>query len=122
MLSKFFLRAATTAAALTCIAGSASAETYRIIMLDYTFFPEISFVQPGDVVIFDNASGQSRDIKADDESWEVRDIGAGTEKSLTIVEGMPNKFISVVPSAGDPAADENGNIQVVGTLNFSVQN
>ena len=38
MLSKFFLRAAVTAAALTCTTGSASAENFDIMIMEMSFF------------------------------------------------------------------------------------
>lgn len=121
MLSKFILRAAVTAAALTCTTGSASAETYRILMMDYAFFPEISYVQPGDVVIFENISSSTRDVTAQDGSWIVASVGAGGETSLTITQDMPNKYLSLVPGAAGDEVDADGNVEVVGTLNFSGQ-
>lgn len=121
MLSKFFLRAAVTAAALTCTTGSASAEQFRILMMDYAFFPEISYVQPGDVVIFTNSSGQTRDVAAEDGSWAFEGMADGSEATLNIVPGMPNRFGSFVQGGAGDAVDENGNVQVSGVLNFSGQ-
>jgi plastocyanin len=119
MLSKLFMRAAVTAAALTCTAGSASAEEYHILMMDYAFFPEISYVQPGDVIVFENISGSTRSIGADNASWMVLDIADGATGTLNITENMPNKYASAVPGGEGDEVDENGNVQVIGTLNFS---
>ncbi|WP_298858010.1 hypothetical protein [uncultured Sulfitobacter sp.] len=121
MLSKFFLRAAVTAAALTCTTGSASAEEYRILMMDYAFFPEINYVQPGDTVIFENASGEMRDVAAEDGSWIIAGMADGSETAMSIVAGMPNRFQSLVPGGEGDEVDENGNVAVVGILNFSGQ-
>ena len=112
MLSKFFLRAAFTAAALTCTTGSASAEQYRVLMMEHAFFPDVSFVQPGDSIIFVNMSGETRDIVASDDSWTIEAMANGAEVTLELVEGMPSAFTGLAPSA-DP---EN---QVSGVMNFS---
>lgn len=121
MLNKFFMRAAVTAAALTCTTGSASAEEFRILMMDHAFFPEISYVQPGDVVIFANNTGESRDIIAEDGSWEILAVANGTEAQLTVEQGMQNRFVTAVPGAAGDQVDENGNVQIVGIMNFSGQ-
>ncbi len=121
MLSKFFMRAAVTAAALTGTTGSASAEQYRILMMDYAFFPEISYVQPGDVVIFTNSTGETRNVAAADGSWAVADLVNGSEASLTIIDGMPNHFVSLVPGVAGDEVDEDGNVTVLGKMNFGGQ-
>ncbi len=119
MLSKIFMRAAIAAAALSGTAGSASAEEYRILMMDYAFFPEISYVLPGDVIIFENISGSTRSVIAGDASWLVADLEDGSTTSLTIVEDMPNEYVSLVPGGSEDDVDEDGNVQVVGRMNFS---
>lgn len=121
MLSKFFMRAAVTAAALTCTTSSASAEEYRILMMDYAFFPEISYVQPGDVVIFTNSTGQTRSVAGADGSWAVADLADGSEASLTIIEGMPSQYVSLVPGVAGDEVDEDGNVTVLGKMNFGGQ-
>lgn len=119
MLSKIFMRAAIAAAALSGTAGTASAEEYRILMMDYAFFPEISYVLPGDVIVFENVSGSTRSVIADDASWIVADLEDGSTTSLTIVENMRNEYISLVPGGSEDEVDADGNVQVVGRLNFS---
>lgn len=112
MLCKFKLSAAVTVAALTCTA--ASAEQFRILIMDHAFFPEISYVTPGDEVIFVNMSGVTRDISADDASWLVAGLADGSEASLLISEGMPNVY-KVLPT------NEADTDEILGKLNFSVQ-
>jgi len=119
MLNKFFLRAAVTAVALTCTAGSVSAEQYRIVLTDFAFFPEISYLLPGDEVTFENTSGAVRDIAAADGSWSVEALADGAEAMLVITEGMPNEFETFVPGGAEDPVDENGNLRVVGVMNFS---
>ncbi|MCX7567053.1 hypothetical protein OS189_11940 [Sulfitobacter sp. F26169L] len=119
MLSKFIMRAAISAAALSGTAGFASAEQYHVLMMDYAFFPEISYVEPGDIVVFENISGNTRTIAADDGSWVVQGLANGATATLTIEENMPNQYLSLVPGGPEDEVNEDGNVQVVGTLNFS---
>lgn len=124
MLSKFILRAGATAVALICAAGSASAENYRILMLDYAFFPEISYVSAGDTITFVNNSGTTRTIEAQDSAWIIEDLADGGEATLPIVAGMKNEYSTIAP-AGSGIAVEAGSESssqdevVIGKLNFS---
>jgi plastocyanin len=119
MLSKIFMRAAIAAVALSGTAGSASAEEYHILMMDYAFFPEVSYVEPGDVIIFENISGSTRSVVAEDATWIVADLADGSTASLTILEDMPNAYLSLVPGGSEDEVDADGNVQVVGRMNFS---
>ncbi|MEH6519796.1 cupredoxin domain-containing protein [Sulfitobacter sp.] len=119
MLSKIFMRAAIAAVALSGTAGSASAEEYHILMMDYAFFPEVSYVEPGDVIIFENISGSTRTVVAEDATWTVADLADGSTASLTILEDMPNAYLSMVPGGSEDEVDADGNVQVVGRMNFS---
>jgi plastocyanin len=112
MLSKFFLRAAVTAAALTCTTGSASAEQYRILMMEHSFFPETSYVLPGDEIVFVNMSGETRNLSAEDGSWAIAAMEDNSETTLQLVEGMPNKFTGLADGA-------EADLAISGTLNFS---
>jgi plastocyanin len=112
MLSTYILRAVVITAALTCTTGSASAEQYRVLVMEEAFFPEISYLLPGDEVIFVNMAGETRDLAATDGSWTVEGLADGSEASLMIASGMPNLFGALAPD-GDAAN------MVMGTMNFS---
>jgi len=114
MLRKFILRGAVLAAALTCTTGSASAEQFRILMMENSFFPETSYLQPGDEVTFVNQSGGTLDVSAEDGSWTIEAMAYGGEATLMIVEGMTNAYSALAPG-GDVAN------KVSGIMNFSVQ-
>ena len=123
MLSKFILRAAITAAALTCTTGSVSAEQYRVIITDFAVFPEVSYVQPGDTIIFENNSGVTRYAGTINQEWETEDIVEGQELAVLIEEGTPNEFyLRHTDTRGGEGADaqeiEEG--AILGKLNFSV--
>lgn len=112
MLTKFILRAAVAAAALTFSASTASAEQYRVLALEGAFFPEISYVQPGDQVTFVNMSGVSLEVAGANDSWSLPSISDGGETTLLITADMPNKYFAL------GTAVEGGN-NTAGTLNFS---
>lgn len=120
MLNKLFLRAAATAVTMTFAAGPASADNFQILMMDYAFFPEISYVKPGDTVTFVNMSGATREIEAEGGEWEVTALADGAEITFPIVEGMSNIYQTQVDAPADPeaGATEEDNL-VIGKLNFS---
>ncbi len=92
MLNKYILGVTVAATALTFSAGASSAEQYRIMVMDQAFFPEVSYIAAGDVLIFVNMSGQTRDITASDESWVVPALADGLEASLIVTAGMADEF------------------------------
>ena len=99
MLSKFFLRAAVTAAALTCSTGSASAENFDIMIAEFSFFPSISYVQPGDTITFINESGATRQIRSSNNDWVIPSLGDGAQISINIEENWKNDFLSRLDNA-----------------------
>jgi plastocyanin len=119
MLNKFILRAAFSAAALAGTATAASAEEYHVLMMDYAFFPEISYAVAGDVIVFENISGETRDVVANNDTWALAEIADGGSASLEITDGMPTKYYSMVPGGEGDTVDENGDVRVVGTMNFN---
>lgn len=118
MLNKFLMRAAVTAAALSGLATATSAEEYHVLMMKYAFFPETSYLLPGDVVTFENISGETRAVLANNGTWQIDALADGASSSMTITEGMPAKYFSLVPGGEGDAVDAEGNVRVVGTMNF----
>jgi len=92
MLNKNILRVAVAATALTFSASASFAEQYRIMMMGEAFFPEITYLNSGDEVIFMNLSGETRDITAEDESWTVTALADGAEASLTVIDSMSIRY------------------------------
>jgi len=118
MLNKFMMRAAVAAAAFAGTAGTAGAEEQHVLMMDYAFFPEVSYVEPGDTVVFENMSGETRSLLADDATWAVLSIDDGESVSLEITEDMPTEYYSLVAGGEGDEVDEDGNVRVVGTMDF----
>jgi len=119
MLNKFLMRAAVTAAAFAGTAGAVSAEEQHILMMDYAFFPELSYLQAGDVAVFENISGETRDVLSNNDTWGLLQIEAGASVTLEITENMPTKYYSLVAGGEGDTVDEDGNVRVVGTMNFN---
>lgn len=134
MLNKILMGAAVSAAALTATAGSTAAENYQILMMDYAFFPEISYVQPGDTVTFVNMSGITRVIEAKNGSWSTPEIADGGEATISIEQGMMNTFKTNIDGVGGNGGDDVTDVSdgtegvdgqtaeegtIIGNLNFS---
>jgi len=100
MLNKILMRAAFTAAALTVTAGASSAENYRVLMMDYAFFPDISYVQDGDTLTFVNMSGITRTIASRDGSWTTPELIDGAEATITVEKGMFNSYQTRIDGVG----------------------
>ena len=105
MLSKFFLRAAVTAAALTCTTGYASAENFDIMIMEMSFFPSVSYVQPGDTLTFINESGVDRDIRSRNAQWFIPGLAVGASASIVIEQGWKNEFLSRIKGSGNGGND-----------------
>lgn len=108
MLNKFMLRAAATAVALTCAAGPASAENYEVLMMDYAFFPEISYVVAGDTITFTNMSGITRVIQSRNGSWATPEIPDGGQATLFVAQGMQNTYLTRVDGVGSNGINTSG--------------
>jgi plastocyanin len=119
MLNKFILRAAFSAVALAGTAAAASAEEYHVLIMDYAFFPEISYVVPGDVIVFENISGETRNILSDNDTWAILDIADSTTASLEITDDMPAQYFSMVQGGEGDVVDENGDVRVDGQMDFN---
>jgi plastocyanin len=112
MLSKFLSYAAIAGAALTFTTGSAFAEQHRILMMEQGFFPDISYLMPGDEVIFVNMSGETRNLTAGDGSWVFAEMADNSEASLLLVEGMPSEFRGLAPGSDPDSA-------IIGSFNLN---
>lgn len=101
MLKNFFMRAAVTAAALTCTTGSASAENFDILIMEMSFFPSVSYVQPGDTLTFINESGVDRDIRSRNLDWFIPDLANGASASIVIEDSWKNEYLSRIKGSGN---------------------
>lgn len=108
MLNTLFMRAAATAVTLTFAAGPVSAENYRVLMMDYAFFPEISYVQDGDTITFVNMSGITRIIEAKNQSWATPEMADGAEATIPVYKGMQNAYVTRIDGVGGGGINGGG--------------
>ncbi len=136
MLKNYRARAAALAALITCATGPVAAESYEVMIMEYGFFPEISYVQEGDQLTFINMSGVTRRIEGRDAVWVTPEMADGAQYVLNIEARMPNTFKSYVEgveagaatAADDAAADtdaattetaDDPDGTILGKLNYS---
>jgi plastocyanin len=75
--------AAVTACAL---AASASAKPIEVMIQGLSYAPTVSDALPGDTVTWQNMSGQSHTVTADDSSFDSGYIAGGTQYSFTFTQ------------------------------------
>lgn len=100
-------------AATLCAPTSALAAEHTITILDFAYFPQVTYLATGDTVHFINASGLPHTVISANEDWEVGPIPTQGEASIVISEGMATTFFD------KESADEDGNFTVEGGLSLS---
>ncbi|MEP5151648.1 hypothetical protein [Planktotalea sp.] len=105
MFKKAFLALAVAASS---IASTASADNFNIIFVDGGFFPEITYLFPGDTVTFINETEDTITAEATDESWSTGPLGLNQSYLLPIAS-------DTVLTYGDP-----NNISKTGLLSFDL--
>lgn len=110
MLKTFRAGAAAAAATLTIATSPVAAENQDILIMENAFFPELSYVQPGDTITFINMSGIERAVQATDASWTTESLSDGDSSVVNVVEQMEKNFrISLTnETEGDEEAIGNG--------------
>ncbi len=61
-----------------------------VVITDLGFFPQVSYIQPGDTVYFENSTEVSHELaggQEDDGAWTLS-VPANTTASLTVTEGL----------------------------------
>jgi plastocyanin len=82
-----------TAALIVGMALPAQANNFFVILVPDGFFPEISYVQPGDVVTFVNDDEVSHLAGAPDDSWTTGTLEAGDQHSITITSEITLTYV-----------------------------
>lgn len=90
------------------IASSASAEEFVILMEEGAFYPEISYLVPGDTVIFTNNNDGTVEAIASDTSWRSGQLGIGDSFALSVTGDTTRVF----SYASNP--------EIVGTISFDL--
>ena len=77
MLKSMTKGACALATALTFVGTTAHAEFNTIEITDGAYLPTISYVRPGDDLIFENESDQAHTVNGPDGSWTTGPISPG---------------------------------------------
>lgn len=91
------------------------AHEHTVMVLGESFFPRVTYAEPGDIVRFVNASETEQSIVAKDENWTVGPIAVEGEETFTVFSGMKNDFSLILAEGADAEAIANAS----GAISFS---
>ncbi len=80
------------ALATTSFASAASAANLNIIFVDGGFFPEITYLQPGDTATFINEEDGPRTAEAIDQSWSTGSLSVNGTYVLSVASDTVLSF------------------------------
>lgn len=101
------------ALAMALTSGAALAQEHTILVMQDAYFPDITHVDPGDIVMFVNTTETTQNIVALDEAWSVGPIPASGEMLLTITAGQETTYFNA-----DSLNAEDATYGVSGFLSF----
>lgn len=104
MLSNKWLIAGATTLGL---ASAVQAEEHTIIMTGFSYFPTITYAQPGDTVTFVNESSEELTVVAKDSGWFVGPLQDEETGHLQITEETELAFFAAYCNNGNDGADGN---------------
>ncbi|MGH1453538.1 MAG: cupredoxin domain-containing protein [Paracoccaceae bacterium] len=88
------LRTTALGIALAVLAQTAAAEEKVVFITEHGFFPEIVYADDGDTVTFVNEGDISHKLHNEEVEWETDTIAVGQSKSVTVWQGMKNRYYS----------------------------
>lgn len=98
MLPKHFL----SAGALSLLmAAPAVAEEHVVILTGFSYFPSVTYAQPGDTVRFVNQSGDEETVVGRDVGWVVGPLQDQDEGTLVVNEETELAFFSAYTACDD---------------------
>lgn len=92
MLTSVRKGAAAFAAIATLFASAAQAETHEILVMEIAYFPEITYVQQGDTIVFKNDSTVTHTVRSSDGSWVLASIPYAGEATIQVTNNMVTDF------------------------------
>ncbi len=97
------------------MAAPAMAEEHVVILTGFSYFPAITYAQPGDTVRFVNQSGDEETVVGRDVGWVIGPLQDQEEGMLTVNEETELAFFSAYiaceaepcgEASDDPSSDE----------------
>lgn len=105
MLKSFSKGLCAAALAATFTASAAHADNHTVLIMDGGFFPAVSYVKPGDNLIFTNNSAGALVLAGADSSWVSNSIGIDATYVLNVTGNTTMEFVAVDANAA-VAGDE----------------
>ena len=96
-------------------ADGAATHEHTVMVLGESFFPRVTYAEPGDTVRFVNASDSEQSIVGKEDNWSVGPIAVEGEASFTVFSGMKNDFSLILAEGADEEAISNAS----GAISFS---
>ncbi|WP_299691614.1 hypothetical protein [uncultured Tateyamaria sp.] len=93
-------------------ATTAMAAEHNILILPDTYFPETTYLNPGDTVKFINISGDEHTIIAANEAWTIGPLDAEEEYSMVVDSEIERTFHNA------NAINSDGTYAVTGDISF----
>lgn len=87
--------------------GTAQAENHTIVMTGFSYFPSVTYANPGDSVTFINESGEEQTVVGKDSGWFVGPLQAEETGTLSITEETELAFYSAYCNNGNDGSDGN---------------
>lgn len=100
-----------TVAALS-VASAAAAKEHTVLVLPDAYFPQITYLNPGDTVRFINMSGGEHNIIAKDSAWELGPIPDQGEATVNVSPLKEKTFYD------KDAVNDSGEYIVQGEMSF----
>ena len=94
------------------LATAAQAAEHEILILPDTYFPETTYLDPGDTVRFVNVSEDSHTIIAANEAWAIGPIEPEGDYTLTVDSEIERTFHNA------NAINSDGTYAVTGDISF----
>lgn len=82
---------------LAVLAQSAAAEEKLVFITENGFFPEIIYMDDGDTLTFVNDDNEAHKISGEDGEWETTVVNVAQSQSITVWQGMKNRYYSDRP-------------------------
>jgi plastocyanin len=100
-------------AASVSIATAAAATEHNVLILPDAYFPQVTYIEPGDTVKFTNVSGSNQSIVAKNNNWVLGPIAPDGQMTIVMDTGVQTTFYNA------DATDSDGEYVVEGRLSFS---
>ncbi|MEP4198623.1 MAG: hypothetical protein ABJL99_23620 [Aliishimia sp.] len=113
---KTLKKVATASALSLAIAAPVAAEEHIVVLTGFTYFPNVTYADPGDTIRFVNESGEEETVVGRDTGWTVGPLADNEEGTLVITEETELAFFSAYTpaSGGEASTDDPDATDVIG--------